>query len=55
MATLALYLAVGVVLVAAVTVLANSTARLRLAQAFRLYWLWGGIASAATLVAMLVW
>lgn len=50
-----LYLAVGVAVLALVTLLATSTARLRLTQAFRFYWLWGGLASVATMAATLVW
>jgi NADH-quinone oxidoreductase subunit H len=49
------YLAIAFAMLAGVTVLATSTARLRLTQAFRLYWVWGGIASAVTLAATLVW
>lgn len=36
-------------LLAAVTLLATTTARVRLAQAFRFYWAWGGAVSAAAL------
>jgi NADH-quinone oxidoreductase subunit H len=54
-ATAALYLAVGLAVLGAVTVLAATTARIRLAQAFRFYWTWGGAASAAALLAALVW
>lgn len=43
-------LLVSFVLVAVVSLLAAGTARLRLAQAVRLYWLWGSVASAATLL-----
>ena len=53
--TTLVYLLVGAALLAAVTLLSAATARLRLTQAFRLYWLWGGLASAVTLVATLVW
>lgn len=44
------YVVVAFALVAGVSLLAAGTARLRLAQAFRLYWLWGGAAAAATLI-----
>ena len=40
---------------ALVVVVATATARLRPAQGFRLYWTAGGLASAATLSAALVW
>lgn len=53
--TAVLYFVVGLVLMGAITVLANITARLRLTQAFRFYWTWGGAASAVALVAALVW
>lgn len=48
--TAAVYGAVAFAVLAAVSLLAAGTARLRLAQAFRLYWVWGGLASAGTLV-----
>lgn len=51
----AIYLAVGFVLLGLLTLLATSTARLRVTQAFRLYWVWGGLASAVTMAATLVW
>lgn len=44
------YVLVGFGLTAGVSVLAAGTARLRLSQAFRLYWVMGGVASAATLL-----
>lgn len=46
---LVVYFAVVVAVLAGVTLLAASTARLRLVQAFRFYWAWGGAASAAAL------
>lgn len=49
LATHLLYALVTTAVLALVSVLAAGTARLRLTQAFRLYWLWGGLASAATL------
>lgn len=49
------YLAVGFALLAGITLLATTTGRLRLTQAFRFYWVWGGLASAATLAATLIW
>ncbi|HYH21863.1 MAG TPA: complex I subunit 1 family protein [Azospirillum sp.] len=48
-------LAVGFALLGLVTLVATATARLRVTQAFRFYWLWGGIASAVTMAATLVW
>jgi NADH-quinone oxidoreductase subunit H len=53
--TIVLYLASGLLVLAGIVLLATTTGRLRLDQAFRLYWLWGGVASALTLVATLVW
>lgn len=50
-----LYLMVGLGVLALVTLLANSTARVRLAQAFRFYWLWGGIVSGAAILAAVIW
>jgi NADH-quinone oxidoreductase subunit H len=50
-ANAAVYLAVSVVLVAAVTWVAACTARLRVGQAFRFYWVWGGLAGCAAVVA----
>jgi NADH-quinone oxidoreductase subunit H len=48
--TAAVYLSVAFAVLAAVILLAAGTARLRLSQAFRLYWVWGGLASAGTLL-----
>lgn len=42
---------VSLVLLVAVTTLAATTARLKVNQAFRFYWIWGGLAAAAALVA----
>ena len=53
--TALLYLAIAFALLAGVTVLAASTGRLRLTQAFRIYWIWGGLASAVTLAATFIW
>jgi NADH-quinone oxidoreductase subunit H len=53
--SLLVYLLVALALLASVVVVATATARLRPAQAFRLYWAAGGLASAATLSAALVW
>jgi NADH-quinone oxidoreductase subunit H len=50
----ALYLAVSVALVAAVTLVAATTARLRVSQAFRFYWVWGGLAGCAAIVAAMI-
>ncbi|WP_029009224.1 respiratory chain complex I subunit 1 family protein [Azospirillum halopraeferens] len=52
--TAVVYAAAGVALLAGITALAAVTARLRLAQAFRFYWVWGGCASALTVAAVLV-
>lgn len=49
--TIAVWVVVGLALILGVALLAATTARVRLAQAFRFYWLWGGAASAAALVA----
>jgi NADH-quinone oxidoreductase subunit H len=49
------YLAIGFALLAGITLLATTTGRLRLTQAFRFYWVWGGLASAVTLAATLIW
>jgi NADH-quinone oxidoreductase subunit H len=51
----ALYLGVGLGVLALVTLLANSTARVRLNTAFRFYWLWGGLVSGAAVVAAVIW
>ncbi len=51
---LVVYLVAGILVLGGVTLLATSTARLRLTQAFRFYWVWGGIASAITMAATLV-
>ncbi len=51
LADAALYLAVGVVLIGLVTLLAATTARLTVMRAFRFYWIWGGVAAAAAMVA----
>ena len=49
--TAVLYLAVGVAVIALVTVIATMTARLNVTQAFRFYWRWGGLAAGAAIVA----
>jgi NADH-quinone oxidoreductase subunit H len=54
LANAALYLAVGLVLIALVTLLAATTARLTVMRAFRFYWVWGGVAAAAAMVAAVV-
>ena len=46
---LVVYFAVVTALLAGVTLLATTTARLRLINAFRFYWAWGGAASVAAL------
>ena len=50
----ALYLAVSVALVGAVTLVAATTARLRVSQAFRFYWVWGGLAGCAAIVTAMI-
>lgn len=47
-------LAVGVGLVALVSFLAATTARLKINQAFKFYWTWGALAALATVVAALI-
>jgi NADH-quinone oxidoreductase subunit H len=37
-----------------VTLLAATTARLTVMRAFRFYWVWGGVAAAAAMVAAVV-
>ena len=54
LANAALYLAVGLVLIALVTLAAATTARLTVMRAFRFYWVWGGAAAAAAMVAAVV-
>jgi NADH-quinone oxidoreductase subunit H len=54
MASAALYLTVSVALVAAVTCVAATTARLRVSQAFRFYWIWGGLAGSAAIAAAVI-
>lgn len=54
-ATAILYLAVGLALLALITVLATTTARVRVTQAFRFYWLWGGMVSTAAVATALIW
>lgn len=49
------YALISLALVILVTVLAVSTARLRLNQAFRFYWLWGALTAAAAFAAALIW
>lgn len=54
-AALAVYVVVGVAILGGLSLLSAVTARLRLAQAFRFYWIWGGTASLAALAAGLAW
>ncbi|TLN28340.1 NADH-quinone oxidoreductase subunit H, partial [bacterium] len=49
------YVLISLALVVLVTVLAVSTARLRLNQAFRFYWLWGALTAVAAFAAALIW
>lgn len=51
LANLALYFAVGLVLIVLVTLAAATTARLTVKRAFRFYWMWGGLAAATAMVA----
>jgi NADH-quinone oxidoreductase subunit H len=48
------FFAGSVSLVCAVTAVAALTARLTLARAFRFYWVWGGVAAAASMTAALI-
>jgi NADH-quinone oxidoreductase subunit H len=48
------FFAGSVVMVCAVTAVAALSARLTVARAFRFYWVWGGIAAAASMMAALV-
>jgi len=50
----ALYLAVGLGLIALVTATAAMTARLTVARAFRFYWIWGGLAAGAAIVVAMI-
>ena len=52
---LGLYLLLSVALVAAVTLLAVATARLKVQQAFRFYWSWGALAAVAAFVVAIIW
>lgn len=52
--SLAAYLLLSVLVVALVTVLAVATARLKMNQAFRFYWLWGALAAAAAFAATFI-
>jgi NADH-quinone oxidoreductase subunit H len=54
LASLVVWLVAGILVLGGVTLLATATARLRLTQAFRFYWVWGGLASAITMAATLV-
>ena len=49
------YALVSLVLVALVSLLAATTARVKLAHAFRFYWVWGGMAGAAALASAMIW
>jgi NADH-quinone oxidoreductase subunit H len=49
------YLLISFGLVILMTVLAVSTARLRVNQAFRFYWLWGALAAIAAFAGALIW
>jgi NADH-quinone oxidoreductase subunit H len=55
LSTVLAYGAASIALVGMVTLLAATTARLKLAQAFRFYWVWGGIAAAGALAAATIW
>ncbi len=54
LASALLYLAVGLGLIALVTLVAATTARLTVKRAFRFYWLWGGLAAAAAMVVAVI-
>ena len=54
LAALAVWIVTGLALLFGLTLLAATTARLRLPQAFRFYWIWGGVLSVAALVTGLV-
>ena len=54
LAALAVWIVTGLALLFGLTLLAATTARLRLPQAFRFYWIWGGALSIAALVTGLV-
>lgn len=49
------YVLISLALVILVTVLAVSTARLRLNQAFRFYWLWGALTAIMAFAAAMIW
>lgn len=49
------YVLISIALIILVTVLAVSTARLRLNQAFRFYWLWGALTAVAAFAAAMIW
>ncbi len=51
----ALYLLLGAVLMGLVTLLAASTARLKVHQAFRFYWSWGAVAAVLAFIVAAVW
>ncbi len=51
----ALYLLLGAVLMGLVTLLAASTARLKVHQAFRFYWSWGAAAAVLAFIVAAVW
>ena len=50
----ALYFLVSLGLMALVTLLAATTARLTVKRAFRFYWVWGGLAAAAAMIAAVI-
>jgi NADH-quinone oxidoreductase subunit H len=49
-----LYFAVGLALMAVVTLVAATTARLTVKRAFRFYWCWGGLAAAAAMIVAVI-
>lgn len=53
-ANAALYLLVSLGLMALVTLTAATTARLTVKPAFRFYWVWGGLAAAAAMIAAVI-
>ncbi len=52
---LALYLVINITVVSLLTLLAASTARIKIRQAFRFYWTWGALASLLTLIVAFIW
>ena len=49
------YAAVSIILLGLVTFIAVITARIKVKQALRFYWVWGGATAAAALAAAMIW